>query len=439
MLLYAILATGTVFAPSHAQSKHHQDVFLEIVNKAVIKNGEMFSLQLIQAKLILALFAFSQGEYNRASDHCGSATRIASGLRYDTEEGVPTIEDQGPLDFDLSRDMLVECRRRTVWAAYLMDRLSCCWSASVTTVNRSDCHLRLPCAEAAYEAGHVTLTPFVLGSPNNNKESQPSSPRESSEVGSFGYLVEIAAIFSEVMSAAGRGRTQPPTKNRSTPDAFRQDVLGRLETWDHLMKRHVRQDRDGREKASAFHILYHYTAIVLDRYVHYLEMDQQRIGARARRAHEHAPQLLALVQRIREQSNTKHDPWLRFVMLNPFSGFAITAALDVITAAGLVSSLMGHESPVMSLIASVIPVLESLKDHWHSGRQQHQIFDQRLRALLGVSSKASEFNGAYFFGHPLQSSIDLDQDITYGLPRHRYFEAMGWDETLHEGEFQRLD
>ncbi|OAL25408.1 hypothetical protein AYO22_04891 [Fonsecaea multimorphosa] len=422
MLLYAILAMGTVFTSSQSQSKHHQDAFLEIVHKAMIENGDMFSLQLIQTRLILALFAFSQGQYNRASDYCGSAVRTAFGLRYHTEEGVSTIGDQDALDFGLSREMLVECRRRTFWAAYLMDSFSRCWSASVTTVNRSDCRLRLPCAEAAFEAGSVPLAPFTLESPKNNKESQPDSPHESSEVGSFGYLVEIAAIFSEVMSTAGRGKTQFPAKDRLTTDAFRHDIQGRLKTWDHAMKRHVRQGRDGVEKGSGYYVLYHYSIMILNRYINYLEMDQLRIS------------------KICEHGDNKHDSSSRFLVLSPFSGFAITAALDVATAAGPVSTLMGPESQMMSLFGSVVPFLERLMDHWHSGRQQQEMVDQRLRALLDVAKRASEFNGGYYFAHPMQSGTDLSQDVTYGLPRRKYFETMGWEEYIHsEGEFQRLD
>ncbi|OAP64715.1 hypothetical protein AYL99_00687 [Fonsecaea erecta] len=448
MLLYAILAMGTVFAPSRPFSKHHQDVFLEIVNRAMIKNGDMFSLQLIQTKLILALFAFSQGQYNRASDHCGSAVRTAFGLRYHTEEGVSTMEDRYALDFGFSRQMLVECRRRTFWAAYLMDSFSCCWSASVTTVNRSDCHVRLPCAEAAYEAGHVPLAPFVLELSKNNEDSQPSTPHESSDVGSFGYLVEIAGIFSEVMSTASRGKSQSPAKDRLTADVFRKDIQSRLKAWDHLMRRHNRQGRegrDGRDRDGGFHILYHYTALILNRYIPYLEMDQLRIGVCAARVHEHASAILKLVQRLREHGGSehggsKHDSSFGFAMSSPFSGFAITAALDVVTSAGLVSSLMGYQSDIMAWMGSVFPVLESLKDYWHSASQQQEMVDQRLRALLEVSKKASEFNGAYYFAQPLQSRITLDHDVTYGLPRRKYFEIMGWDDRIDtDGEFQQLD
>ncbi|EXJ70013.1 uncharacterized protein A1O5_07086 [Cladophialophora psammophila CBS 110553] len=443
MLLYAILAMGTVFASSKPESKHHQDVFLEIVNKAVIKNGDMFSLQLIQTKLILALFAFSQGQYNQAGDHCGSAVRIAVGLRYHMEEGVSTIEGQEACDFGLCHEMLVECRRRTFWSAYLMDSFSRCWSTSVATVSRSDCDLRLPCPEAAYEMGHVPLTPLTLHLPKNSTESQPSSPRslpESSEIGAFGYLVEIAAIFNEVMSTISRGRAQSPAKDRVVMDAFRQDIMGRLKTWDQHIKKHVRHGRDGREKPSGFHILYHYSIMILNRYVHHAEMDQLRISVCARQVYDHARQLLQLIQQLAERGDGKHNSSFQFVTLSPFSGFAITAALDVITAAGPVSSLMGHESQIMALIASAIPVLEGLKEFWHSGRRQHEMADKRLRALLRVSSKASEFNGAYFFAHPIQSPLDLDHDIVYGLPRRTYFAAMGWEESLHpDGEFQRLD
>jgi len=59
---------------------------------------------------------------------------------------------------------------------------------------------------------------------------------------------------------------------------------------------------------------------------------------------------------------------------------------------------------------------------------------------MSATDDASKFNGGYYFARPMQSRIDLNQDVTYGLPRHRYFEAMGWEEKLDsKGDLQQLD
>ena len=436
MLLYAILAMGTVFA-HRPESKHHQNVFIDIVNAAVMRSGDAFNLQLMQAKLILAHFAFSQGQYNQAWDSCGSALRVGFGLKFHTEEGVATFGDNDGLDFGLNYETLKECRRRTFWAAYIMDCFNGCCSTSVTSVNRSVCHLRLPCSQAAYEKGAIPVTAVSL------EELQPS-PHQLSEVGVLGYLVEVATIFNEAVSRVGKSKPQASDADRESVENFHQETMDRLNAWDRLAKTHLLQSRDSREPSHGLQFLYHYTATILHRYVRYSEIGQTQITEYVREAYNHARMMLGLVQRLSNHEE-KESPSFRFAMLSPFSGFAITTALDVITAAGTMADLMSHKSQLMSLISSGIEALEGLADFWHSARRQRDMMKQRLAALLTATHGAAGFNGVFYFGQPMQSPFGLDQDIVFGLSRPRYFEALGcemfgWDDRIHhEGDFHRLD
>ena len=438
MLMYAIMAMGTVFA-QRPESKHHQDVFIDIVNSAIMKSGDTFSLQLIQTKLILALFAFSQGQYNQAWDLCGSAVRIGFNLRFHTEAGVAAIQGNGGLDFALDYATLVECRRRTFWSAYIMDCFNGCCSTSVTAVNRSDCHLRLPCSQAAYEKGEIRQTSFSLEQSSNSLAHHASLRPEISEVGLLGYFVEIATIFNEVVSKISKSPSVASEADRLSRETFHQETMRRLDAWDNLTRRCLQEGRDGRDSINGLHILYHYTAMILHRYVRYSEIGKVSLSVYVRGAYEHAQLMLEMIQRL-SNHDEKDVQLFRFATLSPFSGFAITAALDVITAAGTMADLMGHKSRMMSLISSGVEALEGLVDFWHSARRQRDMIKQRLGALLTSTNRASDFNGAFYFGQPMQSPFGLDQDIVYGLPRLRYFEALGWDDRIHyEGDFHRLD
>ena len=442
MLLYAILAMGTVFAP-RPESKHDQDVFIDIVNSAVIRSGDAFSLQLVQAKLVLAHFAFSQGQYNQAGDFCGSALRVAFGLKFHTEAGIATFGDNNGLNFGLDYETLKECRRRTFWAAYIMDCYNGCCSAPVTSVHRSDCHLRLPCSQVVYETGDIPLTSFTLVTTVNHLERQPSL-QQISEVGVLGYLVEIATIFSEAVRKIGKSKPQVSKADHLCMEDFHPGTLHQLEAWDRLAKKYLDQTRDGREPVHGLHILYHYTAMILYRHVRYSEIGRSPISEYVRGAHKHARLMLELVQRLSNHGE-KEILSFRFAILSPFSGFAITTALDTITAAGTMADLMSHKSQMMSLISSGIEALEGLVAFWPSARRQRDMMKQRLTALLTATHRAAGFTGTFYFGQPMQSPFGLDQDIVYGLSRPRYFEALGcevlgWDDRIHcEGDFHRLD
>ena len=438
MLIYAIMAMGTVFT-QRPECKRHQDIFIDIVNNAVLRSGDIFSLQLVQTKLILALLAFSQGQHNRAWDLCGSAMRISLNLRYHTEAGVAAIEGTQDLAFGLDHATLIECRRRTFWSVFVMDCFNGCCSSFVVTFDRSDCHLRLPCSQGAFEKGPIPVTCFGLDLSSTYHDTQSGHRLGLAEVGLLGYVVEIATILNEVLSRISKSTPQATEAERQSREAFRQDTMRRLDAWDNLTKHRLQQGRDGRESVNGLHILYHYTAIILHRYIWYPETGKDTISVYVRGAHEHARLMLEMVQRL-SNHDEKDTQLFRFATLSPFSGFAITAALDVITAAGTMTDLMGHRSQMMSLISSGVEALETLVDFWDSARRQRDMIRGRLATLLESKNRASDFNGAFYFGQPMQSPYGLDQDIVYGLPRPRYFEALGWNDRIHhEGDFHRLD
>lgn len=120
MLIYTMLAMGSVFS-SRTERKHEGSLFGKIARYAVERNHGNYSLQLIQSRLLLAFFHFSMGDAHKAWDYGGMGFRVTSGLRYNLEEGVMDIGDDDVLDYGLNRHALEECRRRTFWAAYMMD------------------------------------------------------------------------------------------------------------------------------------------------------------------------------------------------------------------------------------------------------------------------------------------------------------------------------
>lgn len=120
MLVYAILAMGSIFS-SRAERKHEGSLFGKIAQYAVEKNLGNYSLQLIQSRLLLAFFHFSLGDSHKAWDYGGMGFRVTSGLKLNLEEGITNINDDDIMDFGLNRNALEECRRRTFWAAYMMD------------------------------------------------------------------------------------------------------------------------------------------------------------------------------------------------------------------------------------------------------------------------------------------------------------------------------
>ncbi|EXJ91523.1 hypothetical protein A1O3_00071 [Capronia epimyces CBS 606.96] len=442
MVLYAILAIGTAFVRRPGRDAHRTS-FMSIVHDAVMKSGDKLSLQLIQTRLILASLAFSQGEYRQAWDFSSVALRTAYELGYNTEEGVRVVGHPGHQDFDLDYPLLVECRRRTFWSTYVLDCLSDCTSTCVQSTYRPECHLRLPCNKGAYESGNIPPTAFDLTiSPSGNEGSSELS-EQISHVGLLGYAAQIATIFQKVVSRISGPQFQERNNYRTTLETFRHETMTKMHLWYKYLRTHLRKTHglksNSTEPIDGLHILYHYTALLLHRHVRHAHLGQQQINIHVQGAYDHARLMLEIVQKL--SNNEGRDAALfHFTTTSPFSGYAITSALDTITAAGILSDVMDHKSRTMSLISSGLEALDSLMQLWHSAQLQRDMIKQRLKTILNASKAASDYNGAFYFTTPMQSPFGLDQDIIYGLPRMRYFQALGWHDRIHHrGPFHELD
>ncbi|KIW39167.1 uncharacterized protein PV06_08968 [Exophiala oligosperma] len=444
MLLYAMMAMGSVFV-RRPEAESHRVIFAKIAEEASRNNADELTLQLLQTRLILALLAFSQGQYNKAWDLCGSALRTAFGLKYNTEVGVRAVAETGATEFGLDYDTLVECRRRTFWSAYVMDCFDGCCSATIAHLFRSQCHIRLPCGRTAYEAGNILATPFELGGCGGNnvqhqQQQQQHGAGDVSRVGLLGYLVEIATIFHDVVDKTSRLSPDNPERYAAEMEHFYHHTKARLCAWEDQVRTMSQGSRNGDEVVDSvhgLHIMYHYTAITLHRYVHHAALEPKAVTERITACHDHAEAMLRTVQRL--SNHEERDPYFRFATTSPFNGFAITAALDVITAAGTLSDLMDSQSRTMSLVSSGLEALESLVGFWHSAHRQREMVKKRLGTLMSAMKMASHMAGAYYFGESMESPFRPEQDVVYGVGRERYFQAWGWSGRFNESDFHRLD
>src|ERR1700733_2439165 len=125
MLLYAMLAHGSVFSSKAAKTHNTNPKFFEnIAQEAMGKSTRTFSLPMVQTRLILAMLHHALGNGFRAWDYCGMAIRAACGMKLNVEKGLQGITAGERPDFGFDKATLIECRRRTFWSAYIMDRYS---------------------------------------------------------------------------------------------------------------------------------------------------------------------------------------------------------------------------------------------------------------------------------------------------------------------------
>lgn len=122
MLLYWMMTMGCVFS-DRSDRLGDMKRYSRAARYAVEHSPNTLSLQLAQSRIIMGIWYFAIGETAKSWDAVGAAVRVVFGLRYNVEFG-GVIMDQSqsqPSEYGLHRQALIECRRRTFWAAFLLD------------------------------------------------------------------------------------------------------------------------------------------------------------------------------------------------------------------------------------------------------------------------------------------------------------------------------
>jgi hypothetical protein len=120
MVLNAVLALGAVFAENETSS--FAKICAEKACQAVSRIDGKFNVAVVQARLLVAGYYHLTGKDSMGWDLSGSALRVISAMRLNTEEGCADDLDAFARPcFSFSNEQSRECRRRTFWTAFLVD------------------------------------------------------------------------------------------------------------------------------------------------------------------------------------------------------------------------------------------------------------------------------------------------------------------------------
>lgn len=434
MVLHAMLAMASVF---------DQDRAVEVGDRCAVISANLlaprtglFSLQLVHTRLLIALYNLSRGIEGSAWDLCGSAARASSALRYNNERGCAKPAPPGtPNDYGLSTEQTVECRRRTFWTCFMMDRFNGFCGGMVCTINKRDVYLRLPCADEQYEKGSPSGVPFF---DNGSIDQSFTVVMPNSHVSPVAYLCLVTSIWGNVMSFVHRAVHHSPIGYATVYETFYRNMQHALQTWLARLPHYLQYSKDNLARSVhegyagtfvSMHALYHYTLIKLNRCVRHsllLEVVPRNI----REAHSQAHQLLSIVcalHRIREEPNGLTAEHARWYSSSPFVGYALLSATDVVAAGGPDSNL----KPTMENMQGGLAFLRDLGVYWPSAKDQARAGETRYLQLQNVLSRPYKAISGCWLGRqwglkePLEKDFNLEDDCIYGVNDNVYFEALG--------------
>jgi hypothetical protein len=272
------------------------------------------------------------------------------------------------------------------------------------------------------------------------------------------FLIEIMAIWGDISLHITRLPHIPSEAyNRLTED-FHTTIVQKSNQWitqlpDYLsfspetLEESIRQ-----RKADTFistHLFYHASLMKLYRHARYQTLRPDLLSQCIHRSRYHAVEILRISLTFTQYAkglipsrHTAEQP-SQTTLLNPFLGYIILSAVDVLSSAGLASQLQ----ECIAYIRGALDTVQELGRHWDSSLQLVAALHRRLGLMINCLNERGLFaekQGFALDGPPLEtkvhagslhslshSYVGLSEDLFTGsMPREVLLNALRVDETL---------
>ncbi|KAF1954155.1 hypothetical protein CC80DRAFT_550611 [Byssothecium circinans] len=431
MLLYSVLAMGSVFAPDQDR-RSIGNRFAAVAAYAAEKRFGKFTLQLCQTRLLLALYNFARGKSQGAWDLCGAGLRAISALKLNTEQGIKELPDtMTDLDYGFDRPTLEECCRRTFWSGFLMDRYNGFCGGTLCVINIEDTFLHLPCSESMFEASTPSDTPYF----DYDLFSQQSPP---GPLGHMSYLTLISVIWGDVLTFTTRSIHRPESSYERLYDTFYAQTYERLEAWHAMLPANLQNSLQNLDTSImegyagtflSLHALYTTTIIRLNRHVRVHILPNNKLARNIHLSFRAASQFLSIMHSLSAPSRQRRLPpntAADFLFSTPFPGYALMFSIDVLTAAGTVSTLPN----LIETLGPSLSCIDELANFWASARAQHKAIANRVKQLtdIAVSEEQGARNGNYGHFWKINDSLETafgNDDGVYKVNEQMLFDVVG--------------
>ncbi|KAJ5183003.1 hypothetical protein N7492_000619 [Penicillium capsulatum] len=453
MLLYSMMALGAIFSdrPDRAVAARQ---YARVARFAVLRSQHAISLQLAQSHLILGLLYHATGSLVGVWDSIGAAGRVISGLRYNVESGGVATDQTQMCDYGLHPQALIECRRRTFWVVFALDRASSFISASYIFLPSASALVRLPCRDEIYEAQQYATVPYLHSSLNQTS----SFEGEQLSLSPLAFLIQIMSIWGDVSLEVLHLAHAPSESYARLAEEFHTTVTRRTQEWksqlpDDLVFSAINLERASQaKKTDAFisiHMFYHATLMKLYRNARYQNLQSEVLVQYIHRARYHAVETLrvalAVMQYATETQSARPgmDSTARTtLLLSPFLGYMVLSAVDVLSAAGLLAELADS----ISFIRGALTMLQLLSHYWGSSMDLVNAVSKRLDSIIACLNERARTPDILAFavdGPSLEAKVRAgalgprppatpatsDEDLFYGaMPRDMLIHSMRPDD-----------
>ena len=314
--------------------------------------------------------------------------------------------------------------------------------------------MRLPCREEIYEAQQYATVPYFQSFLNYT----PASPEnDRSTLSPIAFMIEIMAVWGDVSLHVTRLPHIPPEAYSRLSEEFHATIVQKANHWisrlpDYLAFSSINLERSIRQrKADTFisiHLFYHGSLMKLYRHARYQSLRPETLVQYIHRARYHAVEIIRIAltfdqysKEIMSSRPATEPSAPQMTPLNPFLGYLILSAVDVLGAAGLASQIQ----ECISYTRGALDTVQELSRYWDSSLQLVTALQNRLGlmidclnerslieekqgfALEGPSLETKAHAGALHSHPPPSPGEDL---FTGSMPKEVLLNALRVDETL---------
>ncbi|KAK1980030.1 fungal-specific transcription factor domain-containing protein [Colletotrichum cereale] len=371
MLTYSILAVGVALSGGPIQAAHE---YAQVARYAQQRAAPV--LQLVQARLLLALYYMSMSNPTEASDMSSAAISTATYLQLNLELDNSIEAHLTAFPCGLNRAGYAESRRRTYWACFVLERLNGVFPNRLSILNAKDIFIRLPCEAGMFEKQEESQVPFFPA------RSLGASKLADEPLALSAYLVQLVNLWAEVMSNTYRS-AQCSLVDRDTT-AFIESTTKLFVVWQESLPERFTYNAGNMELAArggtlstflTVHLLYHHGLIKLHRHMR----TSERIAPARRLQHlwrvdEEARRVLDMMGMLEVLLRARRTP---LGAPPPFMSYVVLEAADVLTAEGSFSEV----SVLLDRLAVASAVVDAAGTVWEESRAHRVALQHRQDAL----------------------------------------------------------
>lgn len=271
------------------------------------------------------------------------------------------------------------------------------------------------------------------------------------------FMIEIMAVWGDVSLHVTRLPHIPPEAYNRLSEDFHATIVQKANHWinrlpDYLAFSSMNMERNIRQrKADTFisiHLFYHASLMKLYRHARYQTLRPEMLAQYIHRARYHAVEIIRIALAFDQYSKDIKSSQLatessasQIALLNPFLGYLILSAVDVLGAAGLASQLQ----ECISYTRSALDTVQELSRYWDSSLQLVAVLQKRLGLMVGCLNERSvieEKQGFALEGPSLETKAHtgallshppstFGEDLFSGsMPKDVLLNALRVDETL---------